>query len=523
VRPAGPRTTISRRRVAFATVGVVAAGLLAAGLGSAWADTSLTSGRPATGSAACNSAEAPGKAVNGTARGRSDKWCSRAAGAFLQVDLQAATPLGELVVKHAGAGGESARWNTRDFTLSVSTDGKQFTTVATVTGNTADTTRHPVAAVSARFIRLSVSRPTSTGDKAARIYELEAYAAKNPAPAPTVPATQSPTTPPTTAPTTAPTAAPTTVAPTKAPTTPPAPAACHSDAPATLTDHIGDHGTAMTRVSCDADVAVYFDADLRALPAAGTAWVAPFTAEVWRHIKDSYGACATKPVLAEKVGTGCERFGQPKPALAFYHQGKHQGGTVSNRFDAFANFRTTLDVGINGWRESDRVLHDMIVHEACHQVEGSSQGTHESPAFPIWGDSKWAEFCIYDFYVRSGRTSDADRVFKMWTAGRDNLPAGARSAAWFQDWFYPLWKENGGNAAVMQRFFGLLAQHFPKRSHNGGANQTYARRMNTGEFVLFTSAAAGKDLSGRAAQAFNTGFDPAQFAKAQRDFPGVTF
>jgi hypothetical protein len=520
VRSARSRTTVSRRRLAYATVGIVAASLLAGGLSGAWADTNLAAGKATTGSASCNAAEASGKAVNATASGRSDKWCSRAASAFLQVDLRTSTALGELVVKHAGAGGESARWNTRDFDLSVSTDGKQFATVATVAGNTRNETRHKVAAVQARFIRLNIVTPTSTGDRAARIYEFEAYAATTPAPTTPAPTTPAPTTPVPTTP--AATTAPTTPAPPKA-TNPPKPAECHSDAPATLTDHIGSHGTAMTRVSCDADVAVYFDADLRALPAAGTTWVAPFTAEVWRHIKDSYGACATKPVLGAKVGTGCERFGEPKPALAFYHQGKHQGGTVANRFDAFSGHRTTLDVGINGWRESDRVLHDMIVHEACHQVEGASQGTHESPAFPIWGDSKWAEFCIYDFYVRSGRTADADRVFAMWTAGRDNLPAGAKNAAWFQDWFYPLWKENGRNAAVMQRFFGLLAQHFPKRSHNGGANQTYARRMNTGEFVLFTSAAAGKDLSARAASAFNTGFDRAQFEKAQRDFPGVTF
>jgi hypothetical protein len=517
VRSARPRTAVNRRRLAYATVGVVAASMLAGGLSRAWADTNLAAGRTATGSAPCNAAESPAKAVNGTASGRSDKWCSTAAAAFLQVDLKTPATVGELVVKHAGAGGETARWNTRDFSLSVSTDGKQFTKVATVAGNTANITRHAVAAVPARFVRLDITTPTSTGDRAARIYEIEAYSATTPAPTP-VPSTTSPRPPATTPPTVAPTTAAPTTNPPK-----PRPAECHSDAPATLSDYIGSHGIAMTRVSCDADVAVYFDADLRALPAAGTTWITPFTAEVWRHIKDSYGACATKPVLAEKVGTGCVRFGEPKPALAFYHQGKHQGGTVSNRFDAFAGHRTTLDVGINGWRESDRVLHDMIVHEACHQVEGSSQGTHESPAFPIWGDSKWAEFCIYDFYVRSGRTADADRVFKMWTAGRDNLPAGAKNAAWFQDWFYPLWKENGQNAAVMQRFFGLLAQHFPKRSHNGGANQTYARRMNAGEFVLFTSAAAGKDLSARAAQAFNTGFDRAQFEKAQRDFPGVTF
>ncbi len=531
MRHARPRTAAHRRRVAYAAVGIITASLLVGGLSRAWAETNVAAGKPATGSAPCRSSEKPDKAVNGSASRRlSDKWCSFVASPFLQIDLKTPTRLGEFVLRHAGGSGESARWNTRDFTISASSDGRQFTRVVTVAGNTKSVTRHPVTPVTARFIRLDITAPTSTRDRAARIYEFEAYAAKGSTPTPTPTATTqppAPTYPPTVPPTRTPTATPTATAPapTRPPATPtaPAPVACHSDAPATLSDYVAGHGTAMTRVACNADVAVYFDADLRALSGAGTAWVTPFTTDVWRHMKDSYGACSTKPPLSEKVGTKCERFGEPKPALAFFHQGKHHGGTVANRFDSFANFRTTIDVGTNGWRESDGILHDMIVHEFCHHVEGSSQGVHESPAFPIWGDSKWAEFCVYDFYARTGRTADADRVFKMWTAGRDNLPPGARNAAWFKDWFYPLWKENGGNAAVMQRFFGLLAQHFPKRSANGGANTTYSRRMNAGEYVHFTSAAAGKDLSARAAQAFNSGFKRAEFEQAKRDFPGLTY
>ena len=47
--------------------------------------------------------------------------------------------------------------------------------------------------------------------------------------------------------------------------------------------------------------------------------------------------------------------------------------------------------------------------------------------------------------------------------------------------------------------------------------------MTTGECVHFSSAAAGKDLSARAASAFNTGFSRAEFAQAQRDFPALTY
>jgi hypothetical protein len=45
--------------------------------------------------------------------------------------------------------------------------------------------------------------------------------------------------------------------------------------------------------------------------------------------------------------------------------------------------------------------------------------------------------------------------------------------------------------------------------------------MKAGEYVHFTSAAAGRDLSGRAAAAVGAGFDSAQFDRARRDFPAL--
>jgi hypothetical protein len=75
----------------------------------------------------------------------------------------------------------------------------------------------------------------------------------------------------------------------------------------------------------------------------------------------------------------------------------------------------------------------------------------------------------------------------------------------------------------MQRFFGLLSRYFPTRTENGGSNLVYARRMTTGEYVHFSSGAAGVDLSGQAAFAFNTGFDRASFLQARADFPNITY
>jgi predicted alpha-1,2-mannosidase len=135
----------------------------------------LALGRPATGSATCNANESPDKAVNGSVSGGTgDKFCSLARPAFLQVDLGSTKAIHSFVVRHAGAGGEFAGWDTVDFDLQVSTDGVNFTTVAQVRGNTADVTTTAVN-TSGRYIRINVITPATGGDQATRIYEFEAY------------------------------------------------------------------------------------------------------------------------------------------------------------------------------------------------------------------------------------------------------------------------------------------------------------------------------------------------------------
>ncbi|MEU8080690.1 GH92 family glycosyl hydrolase [Catellatospora citrea] len=133
-------------------------------------------GKTATADSSCNADEAAAKAVNGTwTAGTTDKWCSLGATKWWQVDLGASYPVSSITVRHAGAGGENTAWNTRDFTLQVSANGTTWTTVATVTGNTASTTTHPLSAATGRYVRLNISAPTSTTDSAARIYEVEVY------------------------------------------------------------------------------------------------------------------------------------------------------------------------------------------------------------------------------------------------------------------------------------------------------------------------------------------------------------
>ena len=82
--------------------------------------------------------------------------------------------LTHITIRHAGAGGELTDWDTKDFDLQVSTDGSNFSTIAQVRGNTSDVTDTAVSGT-ARFVRVSVITPTSSGDGATRIYELEVY------------------------------------------------------------------------------------------------------------------------------------------------------------------------------------------------------------------------------------------------------------------------------------------------------------------------------------------------------------
>jgi len=117
--------------------------------------------------------------------------------------------------------------------------------------------------------------------------------------------------------------------------------------------------------------------------------------------------------------------------------------------------------------------------------------------------------------MSAGMTADANRWYADKINTRDNYPRV--QTAWFQDWFYPIWRDHG-KGAVLATYFRLLAKHFPQ--HNG----SYARDMNWGEFVHFWSGAAGVNLKPLATTAFGWPAEwEQQFTQAQRDFPGVDY
>lgn len=117
--------------------------------------------------------ETPAKAVDGSVTSNS-KWCQVYNGdKWLKLDLGQSYDISRWVVRHAGAGGESSSWNTRDFKLQKSSDGINWTDVDTVTGNTNNVTNRVVNSFNTRYVRLYITN--SGADSASRIYEIELY------------------------------------------------------------------------------------------------------------------------------------------------------------------------------------------------------------------------------------------------------------------------------------------------------------------------------------------------------------
>ena len=136
-------------------------------------------GKPATGNGTCAADQGAGKAVDGLT---TTKWCAGAtSGAYwLEIDLRASgkpVPVGRIVLRHAGAGGEKESYDTKDFTISTTLDGITWTQVAHGKNNVRAVTIHSLAAAPVARLRLDIQAPqTDPATVAACIDELEAYA-----------------------------------------------------------------------------------------------------------------------------------------------------------------------------------------------------------------------------------------------------------------------------------------------------------------------------------------------------------
>lgn len=140
--------------------------------------TLLSQGKPTEATAFVNDNEAPPFAVDGDV---TKKWCATGTPPHeLTIDLDAETTISQVGISHAEAGGEGADMNTKAYTISVSTDGAEYTPVVNVTKNAAGTTLDTFAPVTARYVKLSVIKPTQGSDTAARIYEVQVYGSEKP-------------------------------------------------------------------------------------------------------------------------------------------------------------------------------------------------------------------------------------------------------------------------------------------------------------------------------------------------------
>ncbi|GAA3771415.1 hypothetical protein GCM10022225_68290 [Plantactinospora mayteni] len=163
---------------AVAPVGGVT--LAAAGGGSG--STNLALGATATATSSHPSFP-PSRAVSGQWGSGYEGWVSEIGKPqTLTVDLGSAKTFTRYLVRHDSAArpAETAN-NTRNFQVQTSTDNQNWTTIDTVTGNTAAVTDRTVASRTARWVRLVISEPTqgSTPDSQqnprARIGQLELY------------------------------------------------------------------------------------------------------------------------------------------------------------------------------------------------------------------------------------------------------------------------------------------------------------------------------------------------------------
>lgn len=115
----------------------------------------------------------PYNSINGSPSG-DNKWVSSKEGdKWLCYDLGKVFSFERYVIKHAGIDGMDRSLNTKDFTVSASIDGENWTVVDTQTGNTADMTDVDIAPVDAQYIKINVTNPGA--DNTARIADVELY------------------------------------------------------------------------------------------------------------------------------------------------------------------------------------------------------------------------------------------------------------------------------------------------------------------------------------------------------------
>ncbi len=237
----------------------------------------------------------------------------------------------------------------------------------------------------------------------------------------------------------------------------------------------------------DDQVAIYFE---NKVGEEKSSWMYSYISEIVRYVKERYGDIHSQRIYA------------------IFYNGKHLGGHPCYYFDPQGEYQNVIYLGSDRWDEKFDWLKDAILHEIAHIVESTVHGRKGSPAFDLWGDSKWSEFFEYAFYQETGRGDDAQRRYRAFLNATDDFPRPGTH--WFRDWFYPLWSRYGGSD-VMREFYNLIAKYWDE-----------GKKMNWGEFIHFMCGASQEDLRDLAFAAFGwTGEWETMFYQARTDYPQI--
>lgn len=272
--------------------------------------------------------------------------------------------------------------------------------------------------------------------------------------------------------------------------------------PETWQEHWFEHSSYLTRTYYNDEIAVYYD---EYMPKSVT-WPNTVMSDVWAYTKKTYGDFGTDPrlfLIFHLVGSNST--------------GIEGGGHPASYFDASHDYHNTIDCGLGDWTNPTGEALGIPVHEIGHIVCGASHGVQGSPSDVLWGDSKFMEIFIYDVYANIGKQDAADEIYAQMQNQYDDFPKP--HSQWFKNWFYPIYT-NYGKGAVLNKYFALLAENFPKKN-NG---KEFSRNLNWGEFIHFWSGAAGVDLKAQAITAFGWSTEwQAMLDNAREDFPNVKY
>jgi len=239
----------------------------------------------------------------------------------------------------------------------------------------------------------------------------------------------------------------------------------------------------------DSNVAIYYDGNVD----RSIIWTRSFTSQVWDYVQNNYGL-------------GSELL------YAVFHS-ETVTPFAGNIFEEATTNKYLFDITIQDG-EAKNADKDLILEQISKIVETSAFGVNKSPASAIWQE-KWKEIFMYDIYTILNMKEDAQRIKDSALKSIVNYPS--LDSNWFRDWFLIIY-ENYDGGFTLGNFFRTLSSNFPIIGFG------YQRDVNMGEFIHFSSAAAGEDLQEVAESAFgwNSVWNT-ELRQARADFPSVNY